>query len=194
MMNEEEQFKKLQKFLNFCKESEKDLKQYHKKIDKFKKKIFSYIVNLTYNYYPETLPESENRIRKEMQHHYLLMVESLDALLSGFELKTEHLVDYPLFTTNFEEEIADINNEYKKYGFDIQSEDYVMEVEELKWQIKNEKFRDKLITKARKILFKQFPEIENFSSNSLRQLDYSTKRFAGELVVGINYIVVNEVI
>lgn len=38
MMNEEYQHKKLQEFLIFCKESEKDLKQYHKKIDHFKKK------------------------------------------------------------------------------------------------------------------------------------------------------------
>jgi hypothetical protein len=194
MMNEEEQYKKLQEFLIFCKESEKDLKRYHKKIDHFKKKLFSYIVNLTYKYYPEALPESENRIRKEIQHHYLLMIDSLDAPLSGFEVKTEHLVDYPLFTTNLEEEIADLNNEYKKYGFDMQSEDYVMEVEEIQWQIKNEKFRDKIINKTRKIVFKQFPEIADFSSNSLRELDYSTKRFAGELVVGINFIVVNEVI
>ena len=191
-MDQEEQHKKLQEFIIFCKESEKDLKQYHKKINKFKKKLFSYIVNNTYKFYPETLPESEPIIRKEIQHHYLLMMECLDVPLSGFEVKTEQLVDYSLFNTNLEEEIANLNNEYKKYSFDIDSEDYLMEVAEIKWEIRNEKFRDKIINKARKILFKQFPEIIDFSSNSLREIDYSTKRFAGQLVVGINFIVCNE--
>ncbi len=148
-MNEEEKYKKLQEFLIFCKESEKDLKRYQKKIDKFKKKLFSYIVNLTYKSYPETLPESENRIRIEMQHHYLLMMESLDAPLSGFDVKTEQLVDYTLFNTNLEEEIKNLNNEYKKYGFDMQSEDYIQEVEEIQWEIKNEEARIAELRKKR---------------------------------------------
>jgi hypothetical protein len=104
------------------------------------------------------------------------------------------LVNYTLFNTNLEEEIEDLNKEYIKYGFDMNSEDYIMEVEEIQWMVKNEKFRDKIINKTRKILFKQFPEIEDFPSNSLRELDYSTKRFVGQLVVGINFIVVNELI
>ena len=193
-MDEEDKNKKLQELLNGIKESEKDLKRYHKKIDLFKKKLFNYIINLTYKYYPETLPESKKAIRKEIQHHYLLMMESLDAPLSGFEVKTEHLVNYTLFNTNLEQEIEDLNNEYIKYGFVMNSEDYIMEVEEIQWMVKNEKFRDKIINKTRKILFKQFPEIEDFPSNSLRELDYSTKRFAGQLVEGINFIVVNEII
>ena len=193
-MDNEELYRKHQELLLFLKESEKDLKKYHKKIDLYKKNLFQFIVKLTYSYYPETLPESENKIREEIQFHYIHLIENLDEPLSGFEVKTEHLVNYPITHTHLENEIEELNNEYKKYGFSINDADYLEEIEDIKWQITNEKYRDEIIYQSRKLLLDQFPEIENFSSNAFLQIEYSTKRFAGELIVGINFIICNDLV
>ena len=193
-MDNEELYRKHQELLLFLKESEKDLKKYHKKIDSYKKKLFHYIVQLTYSYYPETLPESENKIREEIQFHYINLIENLDEPLSGFEVKTEYLVNYSITHTHLENEIEELNNEYKKYGFSINDDDYLEEIEDIKWQVANEKYRDAIIYQSRKLLFDQFPEIENFSSNAFLQIEYSTKRFAGQLVVGINFIICNDLV
>ena len=193
-MDNEELYRKHQELLLFLKESEKDLKKYHKKIDLYKKNLFQFIVKLTYSYYPETLPESENKIREEIQFHYINLIENLDEPLSGFEVKTEYLVNYSITHTHLENEIEELNNEYKKYGFSINDDDYLEEIEDIKWQVANEKYRDAIIYQSRKLLFDQFPEIENFSSNAFLQIEYSTKRFAGQLVVGINFIICNDLV
>ena len=193
-MDNEEFYRKQQEFLRFCKESEKDMKQYQKKIKKYKKNLFNFIVKHTYTYYPETLTESENRIRKEIQFHYEHLIEDLDAPLSGFEVESKYLVDYPIFHTNLEEEIKELNNDRLKYNLSIDDPDHLEDIEDLQWTVTNEKYRDEIIFNSRKLLFDRFPEIENFSSNSFLQLEYATKRFAGELVVGINYIVCNDLV
>lgn len=193
-MDDEELHRKQQAFLRFCKESEQQVKNYENKIAKYKKKLFNFIVKHTYAYYPKTLTESENKIKEEIQFHFTNLFEDLDATLSGFEVKAEHLVDYTITHTNLEEELQELKNDSIKYGISIDDPDYLEDIAYIKWTVINEKYRDEIILNSRKLLFDQFPEIENLSSNAFLQLEYSTKRFAGELVVGINYIVCNDLI
>ena len=193
-MDNDEFNRKKNELLQFLEDSEKDLKQYQKKVAKYKKKLFDFIVQLTYAYYPETLPQSANKIREEIQFHFTNLVEELDAPLSGFEVPPEQLVDYTIFHTNFEEELEDLNNDYKKYGLSTSDENYLEDIEHLKWTVNNEKYRDEIIYNSRKLLYDQFAEIQNFSTNSFLELEYATKRFAGQLVVGINYIVCNDLV
>lgn len=191
-MDSDELYSKHQEFLQFLKESKKDVKQYQKKIKKYKKNLFNFIVKHTYTYYPETLTESKNKIRAEIQFHFSNLIEDLDAPLSGFEVAAEYLVDYTITHTNLEEELAELNNDRLKYNLPIDAA-HLEDIEHLKWTVTNEKYRDEIIFNSRKLLYDLFPEINNFSSNSFLQLEYSTKRFAGELVVGINYIVCNNI-
>lgn len=191
-MDSDELYSKHQEFLQFLKESKKDVKRYQKKIKKYKKNLFNFIVKHTYTYYPETLTESKNKIRAEIQFHFSNLIEDLDAPLSGFEVAAEYLVDYAITHTNLEEELAELNNDRLKYNLPIDAA-HLEDIEHLKWTVTNEKYRDEIIFNSRKLLYDLFPEINNFSSNSFLQLEYSTKRFAGELVVGINYIVCNNI-
>jgi hypothetical protein len=193
-MDDEELYRNQQEFLRFCEESEKDIKKYEKKIATYKKKLFNFIVTLTYTYYPETLTESKNKIKEEIQFHFSTLFEDVDALLSGIEIKAEHLIDYTITHTNLEEELQMLNRDRVKYAIPIDDPDYLEDIAYLKWTVNNEQYRDEILLMSKKLLLEQFPEIENLSSNSFLQLAFSTKRFAGELVVGINYIVCNELI
>ena len=193
-MENDELNRKNQEFLNFCRASEKDLKQYQKKIKKYKKNLFNFIVELSYAYYPETLTESENIIRKEIQFHFTHLIEELDVPLSGFEVDSKQLVDYTINHTNLEQELQELNNDRQKYNLSIDDPDHLEDIADIKCTVINEKFRDEIIYNSRKLLFDYFPEIEDFSSNSFLCLEFATKRFAGELVVGINYIVCNDLV
>lgn len=193
-MENDELNRKHQEFLSLLEASEKELKQYEKKIAKYKKALFNFIVKLTYSYYPETLTESEQRIRKEIQFHFTNLIEDLDAPLSGFEVESKYLVNYTITHTNFEKELEWLNNDNIKCNISLDDPYHLEDIEDLKWTVTNEKYRDEIIFNSRKLLFDYFPEIENFSSNAFLQLEYATKRFAGELVVGINYIVYNDLV
>lgn len=151
------------------------------------------LVDLSIRYFPETEPHKHHfiaELTKEAHYWAVIINEDFDMILYGFG--NEDFIGPP----DFKVPDRDITEKEKKYLEDTlknmpaeQHEFFIkLNTERVKYEAQEHEFKFQCFDKTKELIVQYFPEIVDFSANSIRNINFSTYVSITEFVSGFYYL------
>lgn len=175
-----------------CRRWDSELAAEQKRQQSFIDDLQNALIEISFQYFPETIPHKHHFIEDltlKAHQEAVYLSEVLDLLVGGYSSD-----DFSFYNENHVPK-RDVSDEEKEYLEDIlnkmlpeqQTTFIKLNTERVKIEAKEREFVFLCYDKAKELIAKYFPEINEFSGNSIRNVDYSAYHYMDEWTYDFYY-------